>query len=155
MASSFSPLIICIHFLFEILSKVVCNCLILFFKVVLCNLWCDTPAVNLNHRGTGGSTVHSINIEIHATVASLTWDTQLIVCDITTLVPTPTDSFSCLCTQSRAKLLSSKLSTKVPHPDLAFMQWVRSPKSEHGNSLSSQQQRITPETLQLHWDFDF
>ncbi len=49
-------------------------------------LWCDTPAVNLNHRSTGGSTVHSINMEIRATVASLTWDTQLIVCDITTLV---------------------------------------------------------------------
>ncbi len=35
-------------------------------------LWCDTPAVNLNHRGIGGSTVHSINLEIRATVASLT-----------------------------------------------------------------------------------
>ncbi len=34
-------------------------------------MWCDTPAVNLNHRGTGGSTVHSINTEICATVASL------------------------------------------------------------------------------------
>ena len=32
------------------------------------NLWCDTPAVNLNHRLTGGSTVHTINIEIRATV---------------------------------------------------------------------------------------
>ncbi len=48
-------------------------------------VWCDTPAVNLNHLGTGGSTVHSINMEIRATVASLTWDTQLIVCDITTI----------------------------------------------------------------------
>ncbi len=37
-----------------------------------CLLWCDTPAVNLNHLGTGGSTVHSINTEIRATVASLT-----------------------------------------------------------------------------------
>ncbi len=36
------------------------------------HMWCDTPAVNLNHRGTGGSTVHSINTEIRATVASLT-----------------------------------------------------------------------------------
>ncbi len=35
-------------------------------------VWCDTPAVNLNHRGTGGSTVHSINTEIRATMASLT-----------------------------------------------------------------------------------
>ncbi len=35
-------------------------------------LWCDTPAVNLNHCGIGGSTVHSINTEIRATVASLT-----------------------------------------------------------------------------------
>ncbi len=109
------------------------------------SLWCDTPAVNLNHRGTGGSTVHSINTEIRATVASLTWDTQLIVYDITTLVPTPTDSFSCLCTKPHAKLLSSKLSTKDQNSDLAFTQWVHSPKSEHGNSLSSQQQqRITP-----------
>ncbi len=30
-------------------------------------MWCDTPAVNLNHRVTGGSTVHSIKQEIHAT----------------------------------------------------------------------------------------
>ncbi len=41
---------------------------------------------------TGGSTVHSINTEIRATVASLTWDTQLIVCDITTVCRTgPSD----------------------------------------------------------------
>ncbi len=32
-------------------------------------MWCDTTAVNLNHRVTGGSTVHSINIEIRATGA--------------------------------------------------------------------------------------
>ncbi len=30
-------------------------------------MWCDTPAVNLNHRVTGGSTVHSIKQEICAT----------------------------------------------------------------------------------------
>ncbi len=32
-------------------------------------MWCDTPAVNLNHHVTGGSTVHTINIEIRATRA--------------------------------------------------------------------------------------
>ncbi len=43
-----------------------------FANCVAASVWCDTPAVNLNHRGTGGSTVHSINMEIRATVASLT-----------------------------------------------------------------------------------
>ncbi len=67
-------------------------------------MWCDTPAVNLNHRGTGGSTVHSINTEIRATVASLTWDTQLIVCDITTyLLGSQITTGSQICSFERAR----------------------------------------------------
>ncbi len=30
-------------------------------------MWCDIPAVNFNYCLTGGSTVHTINIEIRAT----------------------------------------------------------------------------------------
>ncbi len=118
-------------------------------------MWCDTPAVNLNHHVTGGSTVHTINIEIHATgavspeipsrvfVISLHWFPHLRI-------------RSRVSAQNRAqKLLSSKLSTKDQNSDLAFMQWVCSPKSEHGNSLHSQQQRITPKPSQLHQNFDF
>ncbi len=47
-------------------------------------VWCDTPAVNLNHRLTDGTTVYSINTEVPALGDSLSWDTNQCVCDITT-----------------------------------------------------------------------
>ncbi len=66
-------------------------------------VWCDTPDVNLEPPLARWQhcTYNKHRDSCHR--GSLTWDTKPCVCDITTLVPTPTDSFPCLCTKSRAK----------------------------------------------------